>query len=87
MPAPALSRVEIVEVAREEVIISNVVENVMIKDPVQTTIVSSDVQIKEEVFIPKATVTPDYNKSPDFNTSVGPEDPADDENNVCISCQ
>jgi ribonucleoside-diphosphate reductase alpha chain len=87
MPAPALSRVEIMEVAREEVIISNVVENVVIKDPVQTTIVSSDVQIKEEVFIPKATITPDYNKSPDFNTSVGPEDPADDENNVCISCQ
>ncbi len=59
---------------------------------ISSTIISDHISIKEEVLVgslrkPDLTELNQESKKETVNVIVGPEDPADEEGNVCISCQ
>jgi ribonucleoside-diphosphate reductase alpha chain len=80
VPVPSPVNVE-KEIVREEVLRASL--STQNAAPMQVTI---EMASKEEVFAPKNTVH-DNSSQNSFSDSFGPVDPADDENNVCISCQ
>ncbi|MEQ1500403.1 MAG: ribonucleoside-diphosphate reductase subunit alpha [Parcubacteria group bacterium] len=95
---PVMNREVVESIKIEEEIITSSVSR---PGPGFASVTSEKVVVKEEVVVkqvatPVSTSTPtqapknEYRPIQDLNinkVTVGPEDPADDENNVCISCQ
>lgn len=84
------------ETIREEIkISSNTAENIVNHDSSSiASNVQTEVKPREEVFVPAPSPRNEYSSLSSFNQNsssagqvVGPEDPAEDEGNVCIACQ
>ncbi|MFZ2621425.1 MAG: ribonucleoside-diphosphate reductase subunit alpha [Minisyncoccia bacterium] len=56
---------------------------------VQSTVISDTViiDIEEKVLVANKPPRNEYQSLDTISSSIGPEDPADNENNICISCQ